>query len=405
MSGEWEPYVPDADRPWDLKRAAHLYRRAGFGATRAELDEALRGTPAEAVDRLTAAEEDFEPMGRTVASGDDPRRLAGWWLYAMTRTRAPLRERATLFWHGHFATSAAKVAVARLMFEQNLLLRRRALGDFAAMVQEISRDPAMLVYLDSAVNRRAHPNENYARELMELFCLGEGNYTEKDIREIARCFTGWEVVRDRFKFNRSHHDEGAKSFLGQSGRFGGEDAVRIVLEQPSASRFIAARLARFFVSDESVPIEPLAVELRESGWDVGRVVGRILRSNLFFDSIGRKIRSPVEMVVGLLRALEGSTDLQVVADDLERLGQGLFHPPSVKGWDGGRTWINSSTLLGRANLVHRIVTSEKTRLGDVTAADLEGLLLAVPLPDGVSLPGDLREAVHRLSVLPEFHLF
>lgn len=400
MPNEWGPY----EGPWDLARAAHLHRRAGFAATRTELDEALRAGPAESVERLMSAADDFEPMGRTVAAAGEPRGLAGWWLYAMTRTRAPLRERATLFWHGHFATSAAKVASARLMFEQNVLLRRRALGDFAALVQEISRDPAMLVYLDSAVNRRAHPNENYARELMELFCLGEGNYTEKDIREIARCFTGWEVRRDRFKFNRSHHDEGVKAFLGKSGRFGGEDAVRIVLEQPSAPRFIAATLARFFVSDEPVPIEPLAEDLREN-WDIGRVVARILRSNLFFDSIGRKIRSPIEMVVGLLRALEGSTDLQVVADDLERLGQGLFHPPSVKGWDGGRTWINSGTLLGRANLVHRMMTSGKTRLGDVASKELAGLLLAVPMPDGVSLPDDLREAVHRMSLLPEFHLF
>jgi uncharacterized protein (DUF1800 family) len=399
LSEAWSPYTG----PWDRARAAHLMRRAGFGGT---VDALVKLTPAEAVASLAAVDEKFEAvmdsMAQTLLATGDPRKLSAWWLYRMIATPSPLRDKAALFWHGHFATSAAKVTAAALMYQQNRLLRRHALGRFDALVQEISRDPAMLLYLDSATNRKAHPNENYARELMELFCLGEGNYTEKDIREIARAFTGWEVRRDAFRFNAGRHDGGAKTFFGKTGAFGGEDAVRIVLEQPAAARFIAGKLVRFFVFDEPAPseglLEPLAEDLRQD-WDVGRVVTRILVSNLFYESIGRKVRSPVEMAVGLLRALQGTTDTQALAGELDQLGHALFYPPNVKGWDGGRTWINTSTLVARANLVRGIVTHPKTRFR--AAVKLPEDLLAVPVPESVR--GKLDD-VSLLGALPEFQL-
>src|SRR5690606_21813964 len=258
----------------------------------------------------SAFRQESDALASAVLAGGDSKKLSAWWLYVMLRTPDVLREKMTLFWHGHFATSAAKVQDAWLMHRQNELFRRHALDAWETLVQGVSRDPAMLIYLDSAVNRKSHPNENYARELMELFCLGEGQYSEQDIREAARCFTGWEVRRGKFYLNRRQLDLGEKTVLGERGPFSGEEVVRVILRQPAAPRFLARKLVRFFVLDEpELPdalLEPLAVEFRESGLDVGRLVRRILGSRLFFSehALGRKVRSPVELGVGLLRALE-----------------------------------------------------------------------------------------------------
>ena len=442
----WRPFEPSAQQPWNRRLAAHLFRRAGFAASSAELDQAVEQSPAEVVHRLIepppeAAEfrRITDGLARSVLAGGEAENLAAVWVYRMLGTPQPLREKLTLFWHGHFATSAAKVEDADLMQQQNDLLRRHALGDFNQLVQEISRDPAMLVYLDSATNRKSHPNENYAREVMELFCLGEGNYTEADVQQVARCFTGWEIRRDAFRFNRYRHDEGEKTFLGKTGKFGGEDAVRVILEQPAAPRFIVGKLFRYFFCDEPAPpdalLEPLADEFRRSDLQIAPVVGRMLGSRLFFSelAIGRKVRSPVELAIGLLRALGGSVNSYQLARGLNELGQGLFYPPNVKGWDGGRTWINSSTLLARANLVRELLTDGKTRFDGGSLTDLlerenvrtpreqvlrlAELLVAVPLAEQVEqrlveLASDdakekerrLREVVYALAATPEFQL-
>ena len=438
----WSEFKPSEETQWNMRTVAHLFRRAGFGATQNELTAASVKSPAQVADELLDAPETpgfqttMKSLSDAALATGNVKQLSAWWAYRMLATPAQMLEKTTLFWHGHFATSAEKVTDGELMLTQNQLLRSFAFGDFSKLLLEISRDAAMLVYLDSSTNRKAHPNENYAREIMELFCLGEGHYSETDIRELARCFTGWEIRRGEFRFNRYQHDTGKKTILGESGEFGGEDGVRIVLEQKSAPEFIAGKLVRFFVMDEPVPsaelIAPLAKELRNSGMNIRTVLRRIFTSNLFYSefSVGRKVRSPVELVIGLLRCLEGSTNSFELAEAMQTLGQGLLYPPSVKGWDGGRTWINSSTLLGRSNLVRSLITNEKTRFGKASLKEylatqhvtnprpiidhLELLLFAVPVPEAakerveslMKSHGDagLSEGLHALCTIPEFQL-
>lgn len=370
----WQPFEPTADRPWDRSLVSHLYRRAGFGADLPSIEKAVDRSPADVVNELVASnreQSDFrataDALANATLAGGDPAKLSAAWIYRLLYTPNQVLEKSTLFWHGHFATGAEKVKDARMMWNQNQLLREHALGNFGDLAMKISHDPAMLIYLDSAINRKAHPNENFARELMELFCLGEGNYSEKDVLELARCFTGWEIKNKKFRKNRYQHDPEEKSVLGQNGNFDGEDGVRIVLEQPAAPKFIARKLYRYFVCDEPSPtdamLQPLADLLREHDFEVAPVIARILASNIFYstNSVGRKIKSPVELVIGTLRCLNATTNTQLVAKGLMNIGQGLFYPPNVKGWDGGRAWINSSTLLGRANLVADILDSNTTR--------------------------------------------
>ena len=438
----WSEYKANDESPWNIRSAAHLYRRAGFGATHQELEIATGKDPVAVVDEIFAAKEPSSFLSEmksladgAIASGN-VRQLSAWWSYRMLHTPAQLLEKITLFWHGHFATSAEKVTQAKLMLTQNELLRSFAIGDFSELVMKVSHDPAMLIYLDSATNRKAHPNENFAREIMELFCLGEGNYTENDIRELARCFTGWEIRRDEFRFNPYQHDAGNKIIFGQTGEFSGEDGVKLVLDQKATPEFVVSKLIRFFVMDEPVADEalvaPLAKQFRSDGMSIEPVLKRILKSNLFFSSYatGRKVRSPVELAIGLLRCLEGSTNTFALGEAMQTLGQGLMYPPSVKGWDGGRTWINSSTLLGRSNLIRSLITGENTRFGKQSLQDyfvskklyssrsiidyMEAVAFAVPIsnqakdriellmkPDSQS---SLAEGFHALCTLPEFQL-
>ncbi len=441
----WRPYEPSKDEPWDIRSAAHLYRRAGFCANVSQLEAATKQRPRDVIGRwfdndpqdATFAAQ-MQSLVRAAMAGGNVSQLSAQWVYRMINTPSPLLEKTTLFWHGHFATSAEKVQDARLMQNQNDLLRKHALGDFGQLLLEISRDPAMLIYLDSASNRKSHPNENYAREIMELFCLGEGNYTESDVRQLARCFTGWEIKRKKFRFNRYQHDSGSKTLLGETGTFGGEEAVKLVAKQQSAPQFIAGKLVRFFVMDEPDAsddlIEPLAKQLRDDDLHIGPTIRRILGSHLFFSSFARakKIRSPAEFAIGFLRSLDGSTDAYLIANAMRSLGQGLYFPPSVKGWDGGRTWINSSTLLGRSNLIRQIIDHDKTRFGKTTLSEylaqhdvrdaksmipwIEPIMFATPIPELAKrrvaqldksvedLDERFKDALHILCSLGEYQL-
>ncbi|MEX0704459.1 MAG: DUF1800 domain-containing protein [Planctomycetales bacterium] len=388
----WDPaeaWQPAPAEPWDLKWAAHLHRRAAFGFPAQPVGvggksqkphERLKQAAAEgrdaSVERLLAGHaglSEFDDLmdalggriSKTTApyyfGGPPVEKLQGWWLYRMFHTPHPLRERLTLFWHDHFATSIAKVASMPAMLAQNRLLRRHALGRFGPLLHDVSHDPAMIVWLDTNKNVKGRPNENYARELMELFSLGVGNYSERDIREAARAFTGWGAAGGEFLFNDALHDDGEKTVLGRTGEWAGDDVVRIVLEQPACPRFLARKLFREFVSEAGpLPdalVEPLARRLRETDFDLADCLGIILRSRIFFsdDAYRARIKGPVEYVVGALQSFNARVPVEGLATAMEGLGQALFAPPNVKGWDGGEAWINSATLVARHNLAERLV--------------------------------------------------
>jgi hypothetical protein len=376
----WQPWRPSPADPWSRKWAAHLYRRAAFGPSRGDLVEAERLGPEGTLDLLLRGrpnaehlQKDLTDIGRIAASRDDlGEQLRGWWLYCILQGGHPLREKMTLFWHNHFATSIVKVQSAPLMFRQNVLLRQHALGKFGPLLQEMSKDGAMLVWLDSNSNVKGRPNENYARELMELFSLGVGNYTEKDIREAARAFTGWHSDGYGFDFAASAHDDGIKTVLGQTGKWNGDDVVRIVLRQPAAARFLVGKLYQFLISENATPsdsfLEPLCVAFRQSDYDIAALVRTMLASRHFYSAhaFRQRVKSPVEFVVGAVRAVylrfgEGEAEYrplpqQVLVPRLEAMGQQLFAPPNVKGWRGGRSWLNTSTLLERANFAANLAT-------------------------------------------------
>lgn len=378
----WLPYEPSPQQPFDRRAAAHLFRRAGFSATFSELDQSVTRGPQATVQRLLAGEtgneaftDGMQRFATSVLGRDSTEALASWWLYRMRHTPAPLLEKTTLFWHGHFATSAAKVDDAKMMLRQNELLRKHAFGDFGALVKDISRDPAMLYYLDSGTNRKTRPNENFAREVLELFCLAPGNYTEKDIQQLARCYTGWEIQHNEFKFNVYQHDEGNKTIFGHTGNYDGDSALPLILEQPAAATFICTKLVRFFVADEAYQtpeyIEPLAQQLRKSQYQIRPTLETILSSRLFFapEVRGAKVRSPVELTVGLLRSFDAGANLQELVQGLRGLGQLPLFPPNVKGWNGGRQWINASTVLARANLVKKMIQDASGRFGGTSLVE------------------------------------
>ncbi len=416
----WQPWQPTAADPWGRKWAAHLYRRAAFGAGREELAETerlglqgtldllFRGRPHADVLRDTLTD-----IGRVAAARDDGgQQVRGWWLYCILQGGHPLREKLTLFWHNHFATSIAKVQSPMLMFRQNGLLRTHALGHFGPMLQAISRDGAMLAWLDSNRNVKGKPNENYARELMELFSLGVGNYTEHDIREAARAFTGWRTDGEGFRFDARAHDDGPKTVLGQTGNWDGGDVVRIVLEQPAAARFLVRKLYHFLISENGEPpdalLEPLAESFRASDYDIAALVRTILSSRLFYSghAFRQRVKSPVEYVMGAVQAVcrhcgAAATDdpplpPQVLVGRLGVMGQSLFAPPNVKGWRGGRSWLNTSTLLERDNFAAALATGSlwtdlppvptTTAVAPLPIADTAGQLTRMAGPSDDPVP-------------------
>jgi len=373
-SEAWAPWQPTAGAPWNRKWAAHLYRRAAFGPSRADLIEAERLGPQGTLDLLLGGRPNAEDMTATLvdvgdvaaAADDNGEQIRGWWLYAMLHSGHPLREKLTLFWHDHFATSLDKVQSPPLMFRQNSLLRSHALGRFEPLLQAISRDAAMMIWLDASRNLKGKPNENYARELMELFSLGVGHYNEQDVREAARAFTGWRPDEaGGFAFDPRLHDEGTKSILGQTGRWDGGDVIRIVLEQPAAARFLVRKLYRFLVNEQAVPpdalLEPLCASFRTTSYDIAALVRTILASRHFYSAhaFRQRIKGPVEYVLGAVRLVYGSygeeeadyrpLPQRALVARLNAMGQCLFAPPNVKGWPGGPSWLNTSTMLERSN--------------------------------------------------------
>jgi hypothetical protein len=286
-----------------------------------------------------------------------------WWLERMIASPAPLQEKMTLFWHGHFTSSPEKGTTAQELLAQNQLFREYALGNIQNLTLHVAQDPAMLRYLDNNVNVAAHPNENFARELMELFTLGIGNYTEADIRESARAFTGWTFRRDpdgtgTFYDNARQHDDGSKTFLGRTGNFSGTDIIAIIFTQPAAAKFFANRLISFFVYNDPEPqlVDAVAALLVRNRFEVAPVLATLLRSNVFYSNRAYRalVKSPVEFVVGTHQMFNVPTVELTELGALRTMGQVLFYPPNVKGWDGGKAWINSQTVLTRENFANAV---------------------------------------------------
>lgn len=287
--------------------------------------------------------------------------LRGWWLREMLTTPSPLSERMTLFWHNHFVSSLQKVHYAQLMYRQNVLLRENATGNFGTLLHAVSKDPAMLVYLDSASNRKGAPNENFAREVMELFTLGEGYYGEQDIKEAARAFTGWSIDPENgeYKWRPFIHDDGVKTVLGKNGNFGGDEVLDILLAQPACAEFIVGKLWREFVSPDPDPVEVrrIAARFRDSGYEIKTALRELFLSPAFWSEKNRAtlVKSPVELMVGALKQFDFSYDDPLpFTFAVAQLGQNLFDPPNVKGWPGGDVWINSTTLLARKSILERL---------------------------------------------------
>ena len=418
---EAAPWVDDlnpiSEADWSYDLAAHLLERAGFGGTPEEIQALAEMPVADAVNHIVdyegidtsalagfdesglwdpgmdpfppsraeavrIARSDGQALGEEVlppgssrrlqpvvdkffyglrANALETRRVALWWADRMVATPRPLEEKMTLFWHGHFATSETKVRDYRKLLLQNQTLREHATGNFRDLLLAVMRDPAMLVYLDNGQNVKDHPNENFGRELLELFTMGVGNYTERDIREASRAFTGWTNDVLEFRVDREKHDDGIKEFLGQRGAFDGHDIVDIILAQPVTAEFISTKIYRFFVREvpSATTKTRLARVFREADYEVKPLLRAIFLSRDFYSSpsVATQIKSPVQLLVSTYRklGLAGAPTIPDFNSQTGRLGQALLYPPNVAGWSGGRTWITPATLLERGNAVREIL--------------------------------------------------
>jgi uncharacterized protein (DUF1800 family) len=430
----WAAHKPDDQRPWDLRAAGHLFRRAAFGASWEQLQQALRDGPQRTIDRLLRPEEDAAAFNRTQdqyeAAANSADGLRAWWLRRMIQSPHPLLEKMTLFWHGYFAVSEARVGNAAFMRRHVQLLRTHALSRFDALLPAVARDPATLLWLDGNANRKIRPNEEYARTVLEAYALGPGVCTPKDIAEAARAFTGWLVLQNEFRFVEHQHDAGEKRVLGQTGTFGGDDVLRIVLRQPATAKRIVRKLHGWLISESETPPDEFFAPLDQAftkDYDVGKLVETMLRSTLFFSPIAyrQRVKSPVEFAVGLVRAFGELVPTTHLGQDLAALGQNLYHPPSIQGWQGGQTWINKATLLGRANLAAAMLAGGEPygnkldpaalakKHGRAAPADAGRLLLDLFLQGdvppavaeaAVKPAASLRETAHYIVTLPEFQL-
>jgi uncharacterized protein (DUF1800 family) len=477
-------FQPSASTPWNRAKAAHLLSRAGFGGPPDEIDR-LAALPFQtAVDALlnfeSVADSDFpttdfaeirelyaeflrlrqsragEPALRQQnqriirANIQKVQELRAAWVARMIQTRRPLQERLVLFWHGLLVSGLPEVRVAEHMAMQLDLFRRSAAGNFKQLILDISRDPAMLGYLDNDTNRRGRPNENYARELMELFTLGVGNYSEADVKESARAFTGWTFAGNQFVFQRNQHDDGQKTFLGRTGNFDGTDVIDIIFEQPAAARHLSRKLFEHFAylgPEESV-VNGLAEIFKRTNWDVKSVLRAIFQSDLFYSekAVRAQVKSPARLAVGAVQATGAQIPEQALVRAMDLMGQALLYPPNVGGWPAGKGWINTATILVRYNFSNLLlggampgvggrrqaparidwIDASKAKTCGAVIDQLANRLLNSPLDprrrwgllralgtnredepfvlDGERTQQQLRSAVHLLMSMPEYQL-
>ena len=384
----WSPYHPTDEAPWNLRKVVHLHRRAGFAASWEQLQRDLKEGPDASINRLLEgrvrsdqSREEFESTSTVLvdaaAGSGEPVRLKAWWIWRMLHTPDPLGERLTLFWHNNFATSNQKVDDLGAMRQQNETFRRLARAPFGELLNAAVRDRALLVWLDAPANRKGHPNENLARELLELFTLGIGHFTEADVHEAARALTGWVVFEGRFRELTATHDDGVKTLFGKRGNWSGNDLIAIVLDHPATALRLARRICDCFMGEGAVGpdyLRALAEGLRANNLDIGWAVATVLRSRAFFDefNIASRVAGPPEFVVAAIGALEvRDVSTVLLADWLARLGQDLFYPPNVGGWPGGRAWLGSRGLIARVNFA--AVLADGRAIGCAEPFDAVGL--------------------------------
>ena len=381
----------------DIELMAHLMRRAGFGATRDEIERRIDLGYEETVEELLhpadARRLDDDIIRRyhvDIHESRVPRPPATEWVYRMVTTDCPLEEKIALFWHGIFATGFSKTQQSRSLAVQIDMLRRFGLGRFDDLLLEVAKDPAMIIWLDNQDNHKDAINENFGRELLELFSMGIGSYTEQDVKECARAFTGWTLgnaeymearslkasiwpygaIAWHFDFREYDHDDGEKAFLGETGRFNGEDVIEIICRQPATARFVARHIYDFFVADEApvpqwpdvLPVDPDAIETlaaayMDSGHDIRAVLRVLFNSDFFKEARFARVKCPAEFVVGAMR-LSGGVDeptleMHEATSVIEYMGQTLLNPPSVEGWHEGAEWINSGAVVERVNFAAR----------------------------------------------------
>ena len=368
---------------------AHLMRRAGFGAPYEELEaRAAKGYEATVEELLHPDEQPAMEMDLVQRYFIDSKDLQGHiqtqdhWTYRMINTKRPLEEKISLFWHGVLCAGFAKCEDPRQLYRQVEMFRRNGLGSFPNLLVELSRDPAMVFYLDNCMSHKDAVNENYGRELLELFSVGVGmdghpNYTEDDVQVCARSFTGWTITNAipqypngryeaRFLYNPDDHDDGEKTFLGETGRWNGEDVIDIIAKQPGAARFVARHLYNFFVADEpqvpawqdTPPQDPEAITMLEdeyfgSNYDIRSMLRVLFNSDFFKKARFAKVKSPAEVVIGTMRLVDDFTSpkfgIHPIAIEMRYMGQDLLNPPTVEGWHTGKEWIDSGTLVERIN--------------------------------------------------------
>ena len=477
-------YQPSTGNPWNREKAAHLLSRAGLGGTSEEVARLAAMPFPAAVDSLlnfdSVPDGDFPAVDfseiqqmylelfrlRQTRAGEQALRLQNQrilraniqkfqelradWVRRMLQTRRPLQEKLVLFWHGLLVSGLPEVRVAEHMAMQLSLFRRSAAGNFKQLILEVSRDPAMLGYLDNNTNRRGRPNENYARELLELFTLGVGNYTERDVKEAARAFTGWTFVGNQFVFQRNQHDDGVKTFLGRTGNLDGTDVIDIIFDHPAAARHLSRKLFEYFayLGPEEAVVEELAAVFKRSNWEVKAVLRALVQSELFYSekTMRAQIKSPVRLVIGAVRALGAPAPEQALVRAMDLMGQALLYPPNVGGWPSGKGWINTATILVRYNFGNLLLGGAMPGIGGRRQAparidwldagrikttgdvvdQLVDRLLQAPLDgrrrwgllralganredapyalDGEQTQQQLRTAVHLLMSMPEYQL-
>ncbi len=442
--------------------ARHLLWRAGFGGSDDQIATLVKWGLEKSVDHLVNIEKiEYQPVAidafdkdimrpatveernlyRAAAKSQDENSLAQfrikrqmqeqddrkqvremqkWWLTRMIESPKPLEEKLALFWHGHFATSYRTIQNSYHMFVQNQFFREHAIGNYGDMLFGIIRDPAMIAYLNNNESRKGRPNENLAREIMELFALGLGNYSEDDIKEGARALTGYTFDDDEFVFKKNDHDTGAKTILGSTGKFDGDEFVKLILGSRACSQYICRKLYTFFVTDlppdervrfEELDIAPrmlireLASTFVASRYELKPVLKKLFMSEHFYSTafMNEQIKSPVVLIVGAARSLNVPVrDLSILTDALDLMGQEILFPPSVKGWAGGRSWINTSTIFVRQNIMAFLISGKKPQGYDATADTVQfnasALLKELAAQDPSALKDPAQVASHLLKV-------